>query len=251
VEDWTPKPADPARYNRRLAIIVPYRDRAEHRAIFLPHILTYFQRDKLDRRIPFTLHFIEQSGTSAFNRGKLCNAGYQLARDGADYFCFHDVDYLPLWADYSWSAQPVRLIWHGLAVQENWNTFFGAVILFDKAAFLRANGFSNIYWGWGYEDADLRQRCETAGPLLERRDGTFQALAHPNAGFSPDGTLSADAIATQKVMQEKQKDFAAAMQQDGLSSLSFNLLASQPVSLNGRPVANAFHHLVDIGLPGI
>ena len=41
---------DPADYARRLAIVVPYRDRAEHLARFLPHMVTYFERDKLDRR---------------------------------------------------------------------------------------------------------------------------------------------------------------------------------------------------------
>jgi len=40
-------PADP-RYAKRLAIVVPYRDRAEHLARFVPHMVAYFERDKLD-----------------------------------------------------------------------------------------------------------------------------------------------------------------------------------------------------------
>ena len=39
------------RYAKRLAIVVPYRDRAEHLSRFVPHMVTYFQRDKLDRQI--------------------------------------------------------------------------------------------------------------------------------------------------------------------------------------------------------
>jgi hypothetical protein len=54
-----PGAADP-RYAKRLAIVVPYRDRAEHLAKFVPHIATYFQRDKLDRQIPVTINIIEQ-----------------------------------------------------------------------------------------------------------------------------------------------------------------------------------------------
>ena len=41
--------ADP-RYSKRLAIIVPYRDRADHLARFVPHLVAYFERDKLDRQ---------------------------------------------------------------------------------------------------------------------------------------------------------------------------------------------------------
>ena len=97
-------------YRKRLAIVVPYRNRAEHLKSFVPHMSAYFQQDKLDRAIPISIHIIEQNGNAPFNRGKLLNAGFMLARDAADYFSFHDIDYLPIWADYSWSATPARLI---------------------------------------------------------------------------------------------------------------------------------------------
>ena len=103
------------RYNKRLAIVVPYRDRAEHLRQFVPHLATYFHSDKLDRHIPISPHIVEQSGNAPFNRGRVLNCGYALAHDSADYICFHDVDYLPLWADYSWSARPARLERHGKA----------------------------------------------------------------------------------------------------------------------------------------
>jgi hypothetical protein len=28
-----------------------------------------------------------------------------------------------MWADYSWSPNPARLIWHGLTLKEDWNNF--------------------------------------------------------------------------------------------------------------------------------
>jgi hypothetical protein len=68
---------DPANYARRLAIIVPDRNRAEHLARFLPHMVTYFQRDKLDRAIAYSIHAVEQLGEGPFNRGAPCNAGAQ------------------------------------------------------------------------------------------------------------------------------------------------------------------------------
>ena len=154
--EWRPD----RRYDRRLAIVVPYRDRLDHLRSFLPHLAAYFQRDKLDRRIAVSVHIVEPQGNAPFNRGKVKNCGYSLARDSADYVVFHDVDYLPVWADYAWSAQPARLVWHGLTLAEDPERFFGAAVLFDRDAFERVNGYPNAYWGWGPEDRELGLRCE-------------------------------------------------------------------------------------------
>src|SRR5262249_13217773 len=162
-------------------------------------IVSYFERDKLDRYISFSIHIVEQSGRDPFNRGKLLNCGYMLARARADYVCFHDVDYLPIWADYSWSPQPARLIWNGLRMAEDWEHFFGAVVLFDKSAFERINGYPNVYWGWGPEDAETSIRCHIAGYGIERRDGTYHALLHESAGYSAPGVLNEGAVRTRQL----------------------------------------------------
>jgi hypothetical protein len=88
-----------SRYDKTLSIIVPYRDRAEHLSQFLPHMITYFQMDKLDKYINYSIHIVEQFDDKKFNRGKINNCGFLITKDYADYFCFHDVDYLPIWAD--------------------------------------------------------------------------------------------------------------------------------------------------------
>ena len=63
METWNPKPDDPSRYDKRLAIIVPYRNRPQHLQIFVPHIMAYFRHEKLDRRIAMSLHVVEQTFT--------------------------------------------------------------------------------------------------------------------------------------------------------------------------------------------
>lgn len=234
---------------KRLAIVVPYRDRAEHREQFIPHLTAYFQRDKLDSQIPVSLHFVEQAGDAPFNRGKLCNVGYMLAREDADYVCFHDVDYLPIWADYSWPENPARLIWHGLSLQESWESFFGAVVMFKNPDFELVNGFPNSYWGWGAEDRELRERCNVAGLGFDRRDGTFRGLPHEHAGFSSSGVHNDVAARNTALRLDRQKDFRDFMVMDGLSSLSFELLSREPVTHNGQELPNAVHHLVEIGGP--
>jgi hypothetical protein len=234
-----------AAYGRRLSIIVPYRDRASQLQQFLPHIAAYFRRDKLDCRIDYRVHVVEQHGSGPFNRGRLKNAGYLLSRGDADYFCFHDVDYLPVWADYSCPRGPARLIWHGLTLREDHATFFGAVVMFPGPDFVRINGYSNEYWGWGYEDAELRDRVLLAGLAIEHRDGTYLALPHPHAGVR-DGSLTAEARANQERYAQRAPRLAELMPADGFNSLAFTLRHSQPIAVPGEPAHRFTHHVVDV-----
>lgn len=238
------------RYNKRLAIVVPYRNRAEHLARFVPHMVTYFQRDKLDRHITYTINIIEQLGDAPFNRGRLGNCGFQLTRESSDYTCIHDVDYLPMWADYSWSASPARLIWHGLTLKEDWNTFFGAVSLLDNAVFAKANGFPNCYWGWGPEDREFSHRCRLRGFDLERRDGTYIPLPHKHAGFSAPHVWTDEARRTNALYKTRQPNMAMLIEKDGVNTLQFKLVDKKPLALaDGRPIENVWHYKVDLGAP--
>lgn len=236
-------------YGKRLAIIVPYRDRSEHLGHFVPHVSAYFQYDKLDRNISASIHVIEQQGNAPFNRGKLLNSGYALSHSDADYVCFHDVDYLPIWADYSWATNPARLIWHGLHLLEDWENFMGGVVLFDKPAFERLNGYPNSYWGWGHEDAELSLRRKIAGLPIERRDGTYQPLPHQHAGFAAPGVPSEEGRRTRALYDERRVRDRHWMAVDGLNSLEFSVLRKSPVEINGTAWPNAYHYLVDIGSP--
>lgn len=245
----TQNSGDP-RYAKRLAIVVPYRNRAEHLARFVPHMATYFQRDKLDRQIAFTVNIIEQWGSAPFSRGRLGNCGFLLTRDTSDYTCIHDVDYLPMWADYSWTKNPARLIWHGLTLNENWETFFGAVSLLDNEVFAKVNGFPNCYWGWGPEDLELSNRLRICSYQIEKRDGTYIPLPHKHAGFSAPHVWTEEGRRTNELFAKRQPNFAMLMQQDGASTLKFRLLEKKPLTLPNLPVLpNFFHYLVDLGEP--
>ncbi len=233
-------------YDKRLAIIVPYRDRAEHLKQFLLHMDNYFQRDKLDRNIDYSIHVVEQCGDAPFNRGKIKNCGFSIAQDKADYFCFHDVDYLPLWADYSYPKKPARLIWHGLTLKEDHELFFGGVVLFTKHDFLKVNGYSNDYWGWGFEDNDLRLRCIAAKLGFEKRDGTFQALKHKNAGNLCEGKLTEEGQRNGDLFQKKKETLQDTYRDEGLNTLSFELVRTAALFVDGKPARNVFLHKVTI-----
>ncbi len=154
--------------NPKLAIIVPYRDREEHLARFVPHLDKFLT----DRDIDFKIYIIQQDNTKPFNRGWLLNVGYQLSsNDGCDYFCFHDIDMLPEdnSCDYSWVDKPTHLssLLSKFKYQLVYPEYIGGVMLINKEHFKFANGFSNNYWGWGFEDDDLLYRCRESGIPLK------------------------------------------------------------------------------------
>ena len=136
----------------KLGVIVPYRDREEHLAEFVPKIEKYLT----NQGIEFVIIIVEQDHNLPFNRGALCNIGYKEARKHrCNYIVFHDVDMIPIDVDYSYSNHPVHLISDDLPF--DW--YFGGITIFPMNDFLKVNGFSNRYWGWGFEDDDLLVRC--------------------------------------------------------------------------------------------
>jgi hypothetical protein len=237
------------RLGRRLAVIVPYRDRAESLGKFIPHMAKYFARDKVDSALEYDLFIVEQAAGKPFNRGTMLNVGFVLARTDYDYFCFHDVDYLPLWADYSYAVQPTRLIWHGLRLVEDRSTFFGGVTMFNRAHFETVNGYSNHYWGWGYEDTDLRLRCELEGLAIEHRDGTYTHIPHADLSRDASGRRTEDV----RLRREQFHDQAARMRADGLhrtdglTSLAYRVLSKRTHPILGVPTkARVLHSVVEI-----
>jgi len=170
----------------KLAIIIPYRDRPEHLAEFIPAVRAHLAIAWRSA----DLFIVEQCDEKPFNRGKLCNVGFNLLAPVYTHVVFHDVDMLPETADYSECeavAQLVRTASQfgpaGAPVD-----FFGGVTMFTKEAFAQVNGFNNNYWGWGCEDDDLLLRCRHHGLEPEWRGGVFRSLDHALARHLPEHT---------------------------------------------------------------
>lgn len=148
--------------NHKVAIIVPFRDREQHLAIFLRHMHPFLMKQQLD----YGIFIVEQEGNNQFNRAKLMNVGFKEAQKsrvgGWDCFIFHDIDLLP--TDdrnlYTCPKQPR----HMSASIDKFNyrllyaDLFGGVSAMSVEQFVKANGFSNKYWGWGGEDDDMAIR---------------------------------------------------------------------------------------------
>jgi len=155
----------------KLGVIVPYRDRYEHLVTFKNSIIKHLTTKGVD----FELIVIEQDNATAFNRGKLLNIGFLEAEKlKCDYVVFHDVDMIPIDADYSYSAVPLHLATKFISSSKTkriiFDEYFGGVTMFPTQLFRRINGYSNEYWGWGFEDNDLLYRCKTFGIPLDKKE---------------------------------------------------------------------------------
>ncbi|KAH9514652.1 hypothetical protein Btru_023201 [Bulinus truncatus] len=103
---------------------------------------------------------------STFNRGALLNIGFLEAekRGNFDCYIFHDVDLIPL-SDrniYRCESKPRH---YAVAINKYkyklpYPTYFGGVVGFSREQYLKVNGNSNLYIGWGGEDDDLLKRLK-------------------------------------------------------------------------------------------
>jgi len=152
----------------KLAIIVPFRDRQKHLDIFVPHMHEFLK----DKGIDYTIFIAEQSDDRPFNYGKLCNVVVKEIGEEYTYFAFHDIDMLPMNddCDYSYPDVPIHLATqvqaHGYKLP--YPQYFGGVVLINREDFVEANGYSNEYWGYGFEDLDLLYRLKQSGAHTEK-----------------------------------------------------------------------------------
>jgi len=172
---------DILRENKKLTLIIPYRNRKEHLEKFLPFI----QNVLIEQNIDYEIIIAEQDDKHFFNRAKLMNVAALHADKESDYFIFHDVDALPHNVDYRYCNQTVKTfnyIKREKEYEEYPQTVFGGVTLVPKNIFYDINGFSNNYWQWGKEDDDFLLRHLLKGyiPFFDTV-GKLDMLPHPRA----------------------------------------------------------------------
>ncbi len=151
----------------KLGIIVPYRDRYEQLEEFKKLIGYYLKSTSIN----YELIIVEQDNSQLFNRGMLLNIGFTYAEKMmCDYVVFHDIDMIPIDVKYSYSKKPIHLATDFVKSRKMkrvlFDEYFGGVTIFPIEDFKKINGYSNKYWGWGYEDDDLLYRCKKNGIQL-------------------------------------------------------------------------------------
>jgi len=135
---------------QRLGILVPYRARPEHLPVFLTYMTAYMARHGL----PYRLYVVEQLGALPFNRGWLLNHGFLAAENETDYVVTHDVDMLPLGADYRYPSQSQEGVGFAHMATEAsqfdgglaYDRYCGGVFKMTNTLFRAINGYSNSAW---------------------------------------------------------------------------------------------------------
>uniref|UniRef100_A0A1I8IRU9 Glyco_transf_7N domain-containing protein n=2 Tax=Macrostomum lignano TaxID=282301 RepID=A0A1I8IRU9_9PLAT len=222
---------------KSVLILVPYRQREQHLAALLSYLHPILQRQQLC----YSIVVGEQYGNATFNKAKLMNAAFlesvrQLRR--FDCVVFHDVDLLPTnpFVPYNCPAYPrhisVSIDKFGYSLP--YKQLVGGVLAMPVRHFLKVNGYSNLFWGWGGEDDDMEARIRSVGLLVTRpnpRLARYRMIRHQ---------------ARKEILNEVRYKLlylsSKRYRLDGLNSLSYSLVASE-----SRPLYT--HFLIDLGQP--
>jgi len=213
---------------KRLAIVVPYRNREEHLSQFIPHMEKFLK----DEEIPFEILIIEQGDKKEFNRAKLLNIGY-AEFPNFDYYAFHDVDMLPIDSDYSFVEGPTHLASRAEQFEYKlpYDGYFGGVTLFDKKSFVKINGYSNEYWGWGAEDDDVLLRCSIMGVPTFRKDCKYKSLSHERKIDSVPYWTNVN-----RLRSFQSNPTSGSIAGDGISTLKYKKVKEDRISEDSRKI---------------
>ena len=221
--------------HHRLTVVIPFRDRDEHLRQLLPAL-----RAELERQcLRFSILIVEQEPGELFNRGRLINAGVLYAADRSDYYVLHDVDAVPLNANYACPSQPMRLVTAiktQFGEEQRPNYYFSGAISIRKEQLFAANGYSNEYWGWGKEDDDLFFRLLLAGLLCYcDLEGRFLDLPNPQ----PQQVERARTKTPRYVHRNRRRRSSlvrglSSPAEDGLSTLRYEVLQQEVTPTHER-----------------
>lgn len=229
-------------------VVVPYRNRLNHLAVFAPHMERILQSGS------FRIVVIEQADELPFNRGALLNIGFVLVRQKTDWVVFHDVDMLPLDNSYNYGQRPATVV-HLASCAEQFNytlpyrNYIGGVLSVACETFEAINGYSNKYWGWGGEDDDLYVRLWLHGIRVTNLRGLYRSLKHARAKTSSNNSVQYRnflniaaapnrkwAYTVPELFRRAQPDIYVPRPEainesahDGLSSLKFTALCTRPL----------------------
>jgi len=176
--------------NHKLGVVVPYRNRPKQLSQFLESMSLYL------KGIEHSIIIVDQDDDKDFNRGKLLNIGFIEAKaQECDYVVFHDIDMLPIDADYSYVNTPTHLVGElklpkGYS-RDLFDTYFGGVTIFPVDIFESINGYTNEYYGWGFEDDNLLLRCKEVGIKLDSKEITQTSRDGIGLKFNGKDSLAA------------------------------------------------------------
>lgn len=147
-----------------LNVIIPYRGRETQKENIIK-VLHKFLSEFLT--CTFRIYIVEQHGDGDFNKGCLLNIGFlETNKKGNNYYCFNDVDTLPKSNLANYSRPKENTIVHPYGHSHCISNMF----LINPETYIKMNGFSTKFWGWGYEDTDFLLRAKFCNIEINRNN---------------------------------------------------------------------------------
>ena len=160
----------------KIIFIVPYRNREND----LTHFRVYMKYILEDILITdYEIYFSYQNDERAFNRGATKNIGFLAMREKyPDHyrditFVFNDIDILPYKKNMLNYTTEIGIVKHFYG----FNFALGGIFSITGADFETVKGFPN-FWGWGWEDDVINNRCIENDIKIDRT--SFYPIAHPD-----------------------------------------------------------------------
>lgn len=165
-------------------IIIPYRDRSEHKKRLLESLPQYIEKHHglKPNGIDYKIIVSEQIDNNLFNLSLARNSAVLWAEKNLkdlSHFIFHDVDVLPIFnIDYITVENVFQFINHG-------------TVKIIKKDFFEINGYNPVFIGWGEEDHEFYEKFT----LLNFEQKTFYYEHKNYAGCfvnKPNGSVFLD-----------------------------------------------------------
>jgi hypothetical protein len=215
----------------KLTIILPIRDRDQELMYYLEHMTPIFTSQDI------TPQFIvvKQVPGRPFNKGMLNNIGYLevIKTKCSKKILFNDIDILP--------DDPLTIDYRHVKTITNpygYTHCLGCFFLIRRKVFKKMNGFSNLYFGWGYEDTDLQQRAKLYDINIDRPQFAPRYGSPKMHDINTGDTqikVKASLTTTKPTYlniwgNSDKKQLTAIVQGDGLSNCKYEVISVTPIT---------------------
>lgn len=216
-------------------IIVPIRDREEHKILFLKEYYPILN----DNFSNFKIIFVEQDFKNQyFNRGKILNIGIDLYKNKTKSFVTHDIDVfcpIKILKEYlnSDSEYDVDRIYIGH------DSSCGGICKFTHDSIFEVNGFPNYIWGWGIEDRALYNRYKMLSKKISdykhgpyKNGSDFRRLPHKHNGSNTHPRNKKISDSENEIVNKPLEEQKQHIYNSGLNNLDYDIISRENIADN-------------------